>query len=92
MILLGHGIDGEPQVYAQLGQHPPRRNTASALGDSLLFENFWPPDLADMLVARPLMVTMLLSTVPSVDCKRAAAARSPSSGEREVIVLSPFCA
>ena len=49
-----------------------------------------PPDLADMLVARPLMVTMLLSTVPPVDCKWAAAASSPSWRSREVIVLSPF--
>ena len=39
MMLLGHGSDGEPQVYAQLGQHHPRRITVSALGDSLLFEN-----------------------------------------------------
>ena len=38
-MLLGHGSDGEPQVYAQLGQHHPRRITVSALGDSLLFEN-----------------------------------------------------
>ena len=30
MMLLGHGSDGEPQVYAQLGQHPPRRTTVSA--------------------------------------------------------------
>ena len=39
MMLLGHGSDGEPQVYAQLGQHHPRRNTVSALGPALLFEN-----------------------------------------------------
>ena len=39
MMLLVHGRDGEPQVYAQLGQHHPRRTTVSALGDSLLFEN-----------------------------------------------------
>ena len=39
MMLLGHGSDGEPQVYAQLGQHHPRRITVSALRDSLLFEN-----------------------------------------------------
>jgi hypothetical protein len=39
MMLLDHGSDGEPQVYAQLGQHPPRRNTVSALGPALLFEN-----------------------------------------------------
>ena len=29
----------------------------------------WPHELADRLVARPLMVTMLLSTVPPVECK-----------------------
>ena len=39
MMLLGHGSDGEPQSYAQLGQHHPRRITVSALRDSLLFEN-----------------------------------------------------
>ena len=39
MMLLGHDSDGEPQVYAQLGQHHPRRITVSALRDSLLFEN-----------------------------------------------------
>ena len=39
----------------------------------------WPPELADMLVARPLVVTMFLNTVPPVDCKLAAAARSLSS-------------
>ena len=40
------GSDGEPQSYAQLGQHHPRRITVSALGPALLFEK--PPDLADM--------------------------------------------
>ena len=44
-----------------------------------------------MLVARPLVVTMLLSTVPPVDCKCAAAAAGLNSRYREVIVLSPFC-
>ena len=39
MMLLGHGSDGETQVYAQLGQPHPRRITVPALGDSLLFEN-----------------------------------------------------
>ena len=39
MMLLGHGGDGEPQSYAQLGQHHPRRITVSALRDSLLFEH-----------------------------------------------------
>ena len=38
----------------------------------------WPHELADRLVARPLMVTMLLSTVPPVECKCAAAAAGPS--------------
>ena len=52
----------------------------------------WPPELADRPVARPLMVSMLLSTVPPVDCKCAAAAAGPSSRKREVIVLSGFCA
>ena len=61
MMLLGHGSDGKPQVYAQLGQHHPRRTTVSALGPALLFE------LADMARTRPLVVTMFLSTVPSVD-------------------------
>ena len=79
MMLLGHGSDGEPQVYAQLGQHHPRRITVSALGPALLFELAWPHELADMLVARPPMVSMLLSTVPPVDCKCAAAAAGPSS-------------
>ena len=39
MMLLGHGSDGEPQVYAQLGQHHLRRITVSALGPALLFEH-----------------------------------------------------
>ena len=39
MMLLDYGSDCEPKVYAQLGQHPPRRTTVLALGDSLLFEN-----------------------------------------------------
>ena len=39
MMLLGYGSDGEPQVYAQLGQHHPRRITVSAFGPALLFEN-----------------------------------------------------
>ena len=51
----------------------------------------WPPELADMAGTRPQVVTMSLSTVPSVDCKRAAAAAGPSSGQREVLVLSAFC-
>ena len=29
MMLLDHGSDGEPKVDAQLGQHPPHRNTVS---------------------------------------------------------------
>jgi hypothetical protein len=39
MMLLDHGSDGEPQVYAQLGQHHPRRITVSALRPALLFEH-----------------------------------------------------
>ena len=39
MMLLDHGSDGEPKVCAQLGQHPPRRTTVSALGPAVLFEN-----------------------------------------------------
>ena len=81
MMLLGHGSDGEPQVYAQLGQHHGTIHAVSLcrrLG-TLSCLRTWPPELADRLVARPLMVTMLLSTVPPVDYKCAAAASSLSS-------------
>ena len=51
----------------------------------------WPPELADRLRTRALVVTMFLNTVPPVDCKCAAAAAGPSSrlalSERFVAVL-----
>ena len=82
MMLLDHGSDGEPKADAQLGQHPPCRTAVAALGASGLLSclRTWPPELADMAGTRPQVVTMSLSTVPSVDCKRAAAAAGPSSG------------
>ena len=77
MMLLGHGSDGEPQVYAhpQLGQHlhPHAVSLCRRLG-TLSSLRTWPPDIADMAGTRSRVVTMSLSTVPPVDCKRAAAA------------------
>ena len=39
----------------------------------------WPHELADMAGTRPQVVTMSLNTVPSVDCKCAAAAAGLNS-------------
>ena len=49
-----------------------------------------PPDLADAAITRPRVAGVLLSIVPFVYSKRAAAARSPRSRYRRLSVLWPL--
>ena len=69
-------------VYAQLGQHPPRRASETSpkrSSGTLSCLSARPPDLADLADAagtRPRVVAVFLSYVPFLYCKLAASARA----------------
>ena len=79
MMVLDHVGDQEAMVYAQLGQQPLVRTTATSLEPrrgTLSCLSARPPDLADAAITRPQVVSMFLSIVPFLYSKRTAAARS----------------
>jgi hypothetical protein len=94
MMVLDHVGDQEAMVYAQLGQQPLVRTTATSLEPrrgTLSCLSARPPDLADAAITRPQVVSMFLSIVPFLHSKRTAAARSLVSlieSERFVAVSS----
>ena len=66
-------------VYAQLGQHPPRRASETSpkrSSGALSCLSARPPDLADAAGTRPRVVAVFLGYVPFLYCKRAASARA----------------
>jgi hypothetical protein len=94
MMVLDHVGDQEAMVYAQLGQQPLVRTTATSLEPrrgTLSCLSARPPDLAFWTGTRPQVVSMFLSIVPFLHSKRTAAARSLvslSKSERFVAVSS----
>ena len=79
MMTLDHVGDREAMVYAQLGQQPLVRTTATSLEPrrgTLSCLSARPPDLAFWTGTRPQVVSMFLSIVPFLYSKRTAAARS----------------
>jgi hypothetical protein len=93
MMVLDHVGDQEAIVYAQLGQQPLVRTTATSLEPrrgTLSCLSARPPDLAFWTGTRPQVVSMFLSIVPFLYSKRTAAARSLVSRYRKANVLSPL--
>ena len=93
MMTLDHVGDREAMVYAQLGQQPLVRTTATSLEPrrgTLSCLSARPPDLAFWTGTRPQVVSMFLSIVPFLYSKRTAAARSLVSRYRKANVLWPF--
>jgi hypothetical protein len=79
MMVLDHVGDQEAMVYAQLGQQPLVRTTATSLEPrrgTLSCLSARPPDLAFWTGTRPQVVSLFLSIVPFLHSKRTAAARS----------------
>ena len=93
MMTLDHVGDQEAMVYAQLGQQPLVRTTATSLEPrqgSLSCLRAQPPDLADLTVARPKVACVPLAGLPFLYSKRAAAARSLVSRYGRLDVLWPL--
>jgi len=93
MMVLDHVGDQEAMVYAQLGHQPLVRTTATSLEPrrgTLSCLSARPPDLADVAITRPQVVSMFLSIVPFLYSKRTAAARSLVSRYGRLNVLWPF--
>ena len=94
MMVLDHVGDQEAIVYAQLGQQPLARTTATSLEPrqgSLSCLRAQPPDLADLTVARPKVACVPLAGLPFLYSKRTAVTRSLvslSKSERFVAVSS----
>ena len=79
MMVLDHVGDQEAMVYAQLGQQPLVRTTATSLEPrrgTLSCLSARPPDLAFWTGTRPQVVSMFLSIVPFLYSKRTAVTRS----------------
>ena len=79
MMTLDHVGDREAMEYAQLGQQPLARTTATSLEPrqgSLSCLRAQPPDLADLTVARPKVACVPLAGLPFLYSKRTPAARS----------------
>jgi hypothetical protein len=80
-------------LYAQVGQHHLARTTETSPERSsghLSCLSARPHDLADAAITRPRVVGVLLSIVPFVNSKRAAAARPPRSRYRRSNVVSGY--
>ena len=94
MMVLDHVGDQEAMVYAQLGQQPLARTTATSLEPrqgSLSCLRAQPPDLADLTVARPKVACVPLAGLPFLYSKRTAVTRSLVSlieSERFVAISS----
>tara|TARA_B110000114_G_scaffold86700_1_gene91548 strand:+ start:309 stop:608 length:300 start_codon:yes stop_codon:yes gene_type:complete len=79
MMVLDHVGDQEAMVYAQLGQQPLVRTTATSLEPrrgTLSCLSARPPDLATATAAQPEVACVRLSIVPFLYSKRTAPARS----------------
>jgi len=73
MMTLDYVGDREAMVYAQLGQQPLARTTATSLEPrrgTLSCLSARPPDLADAAITRPQVVSMFLFIVPFLYSKR----------------------
>jgi hypothetical protein len=93
MMTLDHVGDREAMVYAQLGQQPLVRTTATSLEPrrgSLSCLSAQPPDLAFWTGTRPRVVGVSPSIVPFLYSKRTAVARSLVSRYGRLNVLSPL--
>ena len=93
MMVLDYVGDEGAMVNAQVDHHPLARATETSpkrRSGHLSCLSARPADLADAAITRPRMVGVLLSSVPFVYSKRAAAARSPRSRYRRSNVLSGF--
>ena len=93
MMTLDHVGDKEAMVYAQLGQQPLVRTTATSLEPrrgTLSCLSARPPDLATATAAQPEVACVRPSIVPFLYSKRTAAARSLVARYRQSIVLWPF--
>ena len=93
MMILDHVGDQEAIVYAQLGQQPLVRTTATSLEPrlgTLSCLSARPPDLAFWTGTRPRVVGVSPSIVPFLYFKRTAAARSPGSRYGRLNVLWPL--
>ena len=91
MMTLDHVGDREAMVYAQLGQQPLVRTTATSLEPrqgSLSCLRAQPPDLADLTVARPKVACVPLAGLPFLYSKRTAVTRSLVSRYGRSNVLS----
>ena len=78
MMVLDHVGDQEAMEYAQLGQQPLARTTATSLEPrqgSLSCLRAQPPDLADLTVARPKVACVPLAGLPFLYSKRTAVTR-----------------
>jgi hypothetical protein len=79
MMTLDHVGDREAMVYAQLGQQPLVRTTATSLEPrrgTLSCLSARPPDLATATAAQPEVACVRLSIVPFLYSKRTAVTRS----------------
>ena len=93
MTVLDHVGDQEAMVYAQLGQQPLVRTTATSLEPrrgTLSCLSARPPDLATATAAQPEVACVRPSIVPFLYSKRTAAARSLVSRYRQSTLLWPF--
>ena len=91
MMTLDHVGDQEAMVYAQLGQQPLVRTTATSLEPrrgSLSCLSAQPPDLAFWTGTRPRVVGVSPSIVPFLYSKRTAAARSLVSLSKSFVAVS----
>ena len=93
MMVLDHVGDQEAMVYAQLGQQPLVRTTATSLEPrrgTLSCLSARPPDLATATAAQPEVACVRPSIVPFLHSKRTAVTRSPGSRYGRLNVLSGF--
>jgi hypothetical protein len=93
MMTLDYVGDREAMVYAQLGQQPLVRTTATSpepRPGTLSCLSARPPDLAFWTGTRPQVVGVSPTIVPFLYSKRTAAARSLVSRYGRSIVLSPL--
>ena len=93
MMTLDHVGDREAMVYAQLGQQPLVRTTATSLEPrrgTLSCLSARPPDLATATAAQPEVACVRPSIVPFLHSKRTAVTRSPGSRYGRSIVLWPL--
>ena len=93
MMILDHVGDGEAMEYAQLGQQPLVRTTATSLQPrqgSLSCLRAQPSDLADLTVARPKVACVLHWQASHFYTPSARRRRDPSSRLRGVSAQNTY--